>query len=149
MSGSSNPQLYRPHDVFTVMGCCWVLEDEFSYPINLNLWNSAYVHNTMRHEWAWLFCEQQMFYDELVGYKLSVPRWLASQMPRDIIDELRKSLNCIREENNQMKICLNQYRIQVEIQELVEGGWYEHTQFMQSLLADPIYQLDVEMSNEE
>ena len=48
-----------------------------------------------------------------------------------------------------MKIRLNQYRTQVKIRESVEGGWYEHAQFMQSLLADPIYQLDMEMSNEE
>ena len=86
----------------------------------------------MRQEWAWLFHEQQMFYDELVGFKLPVPRRLALQMPRDMINELRKALNCIREENNRMKICLNRYRTQVEIRELVEGGWYKHAQFMQS-----------------
>ena len=103
----------------------------------------------MRQEWAWLFREQQMFYDKLVSFKLLVPWRLASQMPRDMIDELRKALNCIREENNRMKICLNRYRTQVEIRELVEGGWYEHAQFMQSLLANPIFQLDVEMSDEE
>ena len=74
MFGSGNPQLYRPHNVLTTMGRCWVLEDEFSYPINLNLRNSAYVHNTMRQEWDWLFREQQMVYDELVGFKLLVPR---------------------------------------------------------------------------
>ena len=149
MSGSGNPQLYRPHDVFTAMGRCWVLEDEFSYPINPNLRNSAYVHNTMRQEWAWLFREQQMFYDELVGFKLPVPRRLASQMPKDSIDELRKALNRIREENNRMKIRLNRYRTQVEIRELVQEGWYKHAQLIQSLLADPIYQSDVEMSDEE
>ena len=131
------------------MGRCWVLEDEFSYPINLNLQNSAYVHSTMRQEWDWLFREQQMFYDELIGLKLPVPWRLASQMPRDTIDELRKALNRIREENNRMKIHLNRYRTQVEIRESMEEGWYEHAQFMQSLLADPIYQLDVEMSDEE
>ena len=98
------------------------MEDEFSYPINLNLRNSAYVHNTMRQEWAWLFHEQQMFYDELVGFKLPVPRRLASQMPRDTIYELRKASNCIREENNRMKIHLNRYRTQVEIRESVKGG---------------------------
>ena len=97
MSGSGNPQLYRSHDVLTVMGRCWVLEDEFNYPINPNLRNSAYVHNTMTQEWAWLFREQQMFYNELVGFKLPVPRQLASQMPRDTIDELRKVLNRMRE----------------------------------------------------
>ena len=70
-------------------------------------------------------------------------------MPRDTINELRKALNNIREENNQMKIRLNRYTTQVEIRESVEGWWYEHTQFIQSLLTDPIYQLDVEMSNEE
>ena len=70
-------------------------------------------------------------------------------MPRDMIDELHKALNRIREENNQMKIRINRYWIQVEIRELVEGGWYEHAQFMQSLLADPIYQSDVEMLDEE
>ena len=43
----------------------------------------------------------------LVGYKLLVPRRLASQMPRDTIDELRRALNYIREENNRMKIRLN------------------------------------------
>ena len=48
-----------------------------------------------------------------------------------------------------MKILLNRYRTQVEIRESVEGGWYEYAQFMQSLLADPIYQSDVEMSDEE
>ena len=97
MSSSGNPQLYRPHDVFTAMSRYWVLEDEFSYAINLNLRNSAYVHNTMRQEWTWLFRKQQMFYDELVGFKLPVPRRLASQMPIDTIDEFRKVLNRIRE----------------------------------------------------
>ena len=48
-----------------------------------------------------------------------------------------------------MKIHLNQYRTQVEIRESVEEGWYEHAQFMQSLLTDPIYQSNVEMSDEE
>ena len=60
--------------MFTAMGHCWELEEEFSYPIDLNLRNSARVHNTMREEWAWLLHEQEMFYDELVGYKLPVPR---------------------------------------------------------------------------
>nr|POE81829.1 hypothetical protein CFP56_51985 [Quercus suber] len=90
-----------------------------------------------------------MFYDELVGFKLPVPRRLALQMPRDTVNELCKVLNRIREENNRMKILLNRYQTQVEIRESVEGGWYEHAQFMQSLFADPIYQLDVEMSDEE
>ena len=90
-----------------------------------------------------------MFYDELVGFKFPVPRRFASQMSRDTIDELRKALNCIREENNRMKIRLNRYQTQVEIRESVDGGWYEHTQFMQSILVDPIYQSDVEMSDEE
>ena len=103
----------------------------------------------MRQEWAWLFREQQMFYDELVGFKLPVPRRFASQMPRDTIDKLRKALNCIREENNRIKIRLNRYRTHVEIRESVDGGWYKHAQFMQSFLADPIYQSDVEMSDEE
>ena len=57
---------------------------------------------------------KEIFYDELVGYKLSVPRWLALQMPRDTIDELRKALNHIREENNRMKIHLNRYWTQLE-----------------------------------
>ena len=70
-------------------------------------------------------------------------------MPRDIINELRKALNHIRKENNRMKIRLNRYRTQIEIRESVEEGWYEHAQFMQSLHADPIYQSDVEMSDEE
>ena len=90
-----------------------------------------------------------MFYDELVGFKLPVPRRLTSQLPRDTIDELRKALNHIREENNRMKIRLNRYWTQVEIRESVEGGRYRHAQFMQSLPADPIYQIDVEMSDEE
>ena len=90
-----------------------------------------------------------MFYDELVGFKLPVPRRLASQMPKDMIDEFCKALNRIREENNRMKIHLNRYRTQVKIREIVEGGWCMHAQFMQSLLADPIYQSDVEISNEE
>ena len=74
MSGFGNPYIYRPCDVFTVIGRCWELEDEFSYPIDPNLRNSAMVHNTMRQKWAWLLREQEMFYDELVGYKLLVPR---------------------------------------------------------------------------
>ena len=90
-----------------------------------------------------------MFYDKLVGFKLPVPRQFTLQMPKDTIDELRKALNHIREENNRMKIRLNRYRTQVEIRESVEGGWYEYAQFMISLLADPIYQSDVEMSDEE
>ena len=103
----------------------------------------------MRQEWDWLFREQQMFYDELASFKLPVPRRLASQMPRDMIEELRKALNRIREENNRIKIRLNRYRTQVEIRESVQEGWYEHAQLMQSLLVDPIYQSDMEMSDEE
>ena len=85
----------------------------------------------------------------MVGFKLLVPWRLASQMPRDTIDELRKALNRIKEENNRMKIRLNRYRTQVKIRESVEEAWYEHAQFMQSLHADPIYQSNVEMSDEE
>ena len=48
-----------------------------------------------------------------------------------------------------MKIRLNRYRTQVEIRESVEEGWYEHAQFIYSLLADSIYQLNLEMSDEE
>ncbi|KAL0015604.1 hypothetical protein SO802_002673 [Lithocarpus litseifolius] len=90
-----------------------------------------------------------MFYDESVAYKLPVPRRLALQMLRDTIDELRKALNRIREENNRIKIRLNRYRTQAEIRESVECKLYEHAQSMQSLLVDPIYLLDVEMSDEE
>ena len=109
MSSSGNPFSHRPCNVFIAMGHCWVLEVEFSYPIDSKLRNSARVHNTMRQEWAWLLREQEMFYDELVGYKLPVPRRLASQMLRDTIDELYRALNRIREENNRMKIRLNRY----------------------------------------
>ena len=70
-------------------------------------------------------------------------------MPTNTIDELHKALNRIREENNRMKIRLNRYRTQVDILELVECKLYEQAQYMQSLLAAPIYQLDVEMSYEE
>ena len=70
MFGSSNLFTFRSRDVFTVMGHYRVLEDEFSYPIDLNLWNIARVHNTIRREWAWLFREQEMFYDE------NFQRWL-------------------------------------------------------------------------
>ena len=47
MSSSSNLYLYKPCDVFTMMGRCSVLEDEFSYPINLNLRNTARVLVTL------------------------------------------------------------------------------------------------------
>ena len=97
----------------------------------------------------WLLCEQEMFYDELVGYMFPVLPQLASQMPRDTIKELRRALKRIRGENNRMKICLNQYWTQVEIRELVECKLYEQARYMQSLLAADIYQSDVEMSNKE
>ena len=97
----------------------------------------------------WLLCEQEMFYDELVGYKFQVLPQLASQMPRDTIEELHKALNHIREENNRIKICLNRYWTQVEIRELVECKLYEQARYMQSLLVADIYQSDMEMSNEE
>ena len=149
MSYHSNPLMYRLCNVFTAMDRYWVLEDEFNYPINPNMQNNAWVHNITRQEWAWLLHEHEMFYDEFVGYKLPVPRRLALPMPKDTIDGLRRALNCIREENNQMKIRLNQYRSQVEIRELMECKLYEHTQYMQSLLARDIYQLDVEMLDED
>ena len=115
MSYHSNPLMYRPCDVFIAMGRYQVLEDEFNYPIDPNMQNNARVHNIMRQEWAWLLHEHEMFYDEFVGYKLPVPRRLALPMPKDTMDGLRKALNCIGEENNKMKIRLNQYRTQVEI----------------------------------
>ena len=69
-----DPYHSRPHDVFIGMGRCWVLEDKFSYPINPNLRTSAQVHSIMRAEWGWLLYEQEMFYDEIIRYKLPVPR---------------------------------------------------------------------------
>ena len=80
-----------------------------------------------------------MFYNELVRYKLLVPRQLTSHMPLDMINELRRALNRIREKNNQMEIRLNRYRTQAEIQELVECKLYEQARYMQTLLATPIY----------
>ena len=65
-------------------------------------------------------------------------------MPKDKIDELRRALNYIREENNRMKRRLNRYRTQVEIRELVKCKLYEQAWYMQSLFA-----ADVEMSDEE
>jgi len=32
--------IYRPNDIFRAMGRQWVLEDDFSYPIDPNLRNS-------------------------------------------------------------------------------------------------------------
>ena len=60
-------------------------------------------------------------------------------MPKDKIDELRRALNYIREENNRMKIRLNRYRTQVEIRELMECKLYKQARYMQSLLATNIY----------
>ena len=48
-----------------------------------------------------------------------------------------------------MKIHLNRYQTQVEIQELVEYKLYGHARYMQSLLAVDIYQPNMEMSDEE
>ena len=70
-------------------------------------------------------------------------------MPRDTIDDLRKALNHIREENNRMKIRLNRYQTEVEIREFAECKLYEQARYMQPLLAADIYQSDVKMSDEE
>ncbi|KAL0000406.1 hypothetical protein SO802_014187 [Lithocarpus litseifolius] len=91
----------------------------------------------------------KMFYDEMVGYKLPVPWQLASQMARDTIDKLRRVLCRIREDKSRMKIRLNRYQTKVEIRESVECKLYKHARYVQSLLAAPIYQSDVEMSDEE
>lgn len=70
-------------------------------------------------------------------------------MPIDTIDGLRKTLNRIKKENNQMKIRLNRYRTQAKISELVELQLYDQARYMQLFLADDIYKSDVNMSNEE
>lgn len=70
-------------------------------------------------------------------------------MPIDTIDGLRKTLNRIKKENNQMKIRLNRYRTQAKISELVGLQLYDQARYMQLFLADDIYKSDVNMSNEE
>ena len=70
-------------------------------------------------------------------------------MPIDTIDGLRKTLNHIKKENNQMKIRLNRYRTQAKISELVGLQLYDQARYMQLFLADDIYKSDVNMSNEE
>ena len=70
-------------------------------------------------------------------------------MPIDTIDGLRKTLNRIKKENNQMKIRLNRYRTQAKISKLVELQLYDQARYMQLFLADDIYKSDVNMSNEE
>ena len=66
-----DPYRYKPHNVFTVMGHCWVLEDEFNYPINPNLRNSAQVHNTMRVEWDYFSMNMRCFMmrRSIISYK--------------------------------------------------------------------------------
>ena len=78
-----------------------------------------------------------------------MPCQRATHMPIDTIDGLRKALNRIRKENNRMKICLNRYWTQVEICELVKLQLYDQARYMQSFLADNIYKLDVNTSDEE
>lgn len=78
-----------------------------------------------------------------------MPCQRATQMPIDTIDGLRKTLNHIKKENNQMKIRLNRYRTQAKISELVELQLYDQARYMQLFLADDIYKSDVNMSNEE
>ena len=70
-------------------------------------------------------------------------------MPIDTINGLRKTLNRIKKENNQMKIRLNRYRTQAKISKLVELQLYDQARYMQLFLADDIYKSDVNMSNEE
>ena len=70
-------------------------------------------------------------------------------MPIDTIDGLRKTLNRIKKENNQMKIRLKWYQTQAKISELVELQLYDQARYMQLFLADDIYKSDVNMSNEE
>ena len=70
-------------------------------------------------------------------------------MPIDTIDGLRKTLNRIKKENNQIKIQLNRYWTQAKISELVELQLYDQARYMQLFLADDIYKSDVNMSNEE
>ena len=70
-------------------------------------------------------------------------------MPIDTIDGLRKTLNRIKKENNQMKIRLNWYWTQAKISKLVELQLYDQARYMQLFLADDIYKSDVNMSNEE
>ena len=48
-----------------------------------------------------------------------------------------------------MKISLNWYRTQAKISELVECKLYDQVQYMQSFLVGDIYQLDMEMLDEE
>ena len=78
-----------------------------------------------------------------------MPCQRATHMPIDTIDGLRKALNRIRKENNRMKIRLNRYWTQVEICELVKLQLYDQARYMQSFLADNIYKLDVNTSDEE
>ena len=78
-----------------------------------------------------------------------MPCQRATHMPIDTIDGLRKALNCIRKENNRMKIRLNRYWTQVKICELVKLQLYNQAHYMQSFLADNIYKLDVNTSDEE
>ena len=78
-----------------------------------------------------------------------MPCQRATHMPIDTIDGLRKALNRIKKENNRMKIRLNRYWTQVEICELVKLQLYDQARYMQSFLADNIYKLDVNTSDEE
>ena len=78
-----------------------------------------------------------------------MPCQRATHMPIDTIDGLHKALNRIRKENNRMKIRLNRYWTQVEICELVKLQLYNQARYMQSFLADNIYKLDVNTSDEE
>ena len=91
---------YTPGDIFRAMGCHWIGEDKFRYPMDPNLQDSEQVLNTMMQEWSFMVTQSEDMYNQMIRHGLVVPHRVATNMQRDSIHGLHMALNRIREENN-------------------------------------------------
>ncbi|KAL7207995.1 hypothetical protein ACSBR1_029866 [Camellia fascicularis] len=96
---------YTVSDLYTAIGCHWVSNNDFEYPLNPNLRYTMATVNTMRAEWQ---------------YRRS------KNMPIDTPQLLQRALHNIREEVNRMSMRLNRYHFcQLAIERIEHGLMHE------------------------
>ena len=71
---------YTPDDIFRAMGRHWADEDEFRYPMDLNLRDNGQVLNTMTQKWSFMVTQSEDLYNQIIRHGLVVLYRVATNM---------------------------------------------------------------------
>ncbi|KAL7257675.1 hypothetical protein ACSBR1_003900 [Camellia fascicularis] len=123
------------------MGRHWVSNDDFEYPLNLNLCYTTATMNTMRAEWQYRSCVKKRIFEFLKGGRRTCPSIPHNCCKGHYITFVKKL--------TRMSMRLNRYRFCQLVIECTDDGLMHEAKFYLNTSREEQVLSDIDMSNEE